>query len=74
MSICHLIVGMGRGRIPGLGCEYHLCHTPVGRPVSSKTDESNLFLKKKVIYNYILGLAECSGSFLISPSASQVHV
>ena len=45
-----LVVGMGRGRIPGLGCEYHLCHTPLGRPVSSKADKSKLIVEKK---NYI---------------------
>ena len=53
---------------------YHLYQAPLGRPVSSKADKNKLIFEKKIIYYYILGLVECSGSLLISPSASQVHV
>ena len=73
MSICHwLRVWVGEDTSLGM---YHLYQAPLGRPVSSKADKSKLtFETKNFIYYYILGLVECSGSFLISPSASQVYV
>ena len=72
VSICHwLWVWVREDTWFGM---YHLYQAPLGRPVSSKADKNKLIFEKKIIYYYILGLVECSGSLLISPSASQVHV